>query len=286
MIRISGTHSSIKPVAVFLAVVLAMVCIAGQSSGKDEQKVKLSFAFPQGKVLKYKASNQTEVNYSGVDMAMSMSVHVEASCDSMTEDGSSVMDYAFSDFKSSLVRGDEIMDWEFPVKLDGKTVILTLNRKSEIVDTKPRSHIPGIKSNEELRELLEDFFVELPDSEVTTGTSWSEDVVEAGKEGEPPKLKGRVDYTLKKIEKKKGIEAALVEWKIEAVTYGTTASGRVEGKLKGKGKAHVALEGGYVIDLKLEIEDKKKIYEEDVLTGKEKEMEAAETHYFEIKLEK
>ncbi|UCF06424.1 MAG: hypothetical protein JSV33_05165 [bacterium] len=286
MVRVTRTRSSIKPGVALLAVVFAMACIAGLSFGKDEQKVKLSFAFPQVEILKYKASNQTDVVYSGVDMIMSMSVEVEASCDSMTEDGNSMVNLAFSNIKSSLVRDDEIMDWEFPIKLDGKTVLLTINRKGEIVDTRTGSHIPGVSSNEELGELLEDFFVELPDSEVTVGTSWGEDIFEKGKEGEPPKMKGRVEYKLKKIEKKKGIETALIEWKVEAVTYVRTANARVESEFEGNGKANVALEGGYVIDLKWQVDDKKKIFEEDPLTGQEREMEAAETHYYEMKLEK
>lgn len=268
-----------------VAVLLAVVCISGISIAGEERTVKLAFAAPEGMKAFYKATSQIERNYSGIDFVMNTSSEIETSYGAKNEDGNYEVVMEFKKFKSGIIRDDEIMDWDPPVKFEGKTVHLVITPKGKIESVSAGSHIPGLKNNDQLKQIIDPYFMELPDSQVTVGGEWKKEILKEGSEGEPPKVKGSVDYKLKKIETKKGIEVACIEWKSEAEIYGKTGTGYMEGKVKARGKAFVALDGGYVVELKWDLENKMKIFEEDPLTGKVKESGSAEAHYYEIKLE-
>ena len=269
------------------AAVVLFVCLA-PGLAAEEKTVHLSFALPEGKVFTYKASQMEERFFSGMEMTISHSVVAEVSLSGMTEDGDFKVALSFSEEDASLLRDGELEDYEPQIKLGGKTVYAFVNAKSEVSKAEAASYIPGLSGEEELRELIEDWFVRLPDAEVAVGQEWRIDIVKMGisQEGEEPEVKGYTDFKLKKVEEKNGLMIAEIEGKTHIDINKAMPFGRVIAEGKGEIKTKIALEGGYIIECKRKMDMKGKMVGKDPITGKESESKIAMTQYFECKAEK
>ena len=269
------------------AAILFFVCLAPLVAAEDET-VRLAFAFPEGKEITYKASKLEEVIASGMEITVSHSMMVDVSLNSMTDDGQFKMALSFSDEKASLFRDGEMEDYEPDIELEGKTVYAFVTAKSEVTKAEAASYIPGLSTADELRELIEDWFVRLPDADIVAGTEWRTPIKKIGlsQEGEDPEIEGYTDFKLKKIEKKNGIMIAEIEGKTRVNINKAMFSGRFVAEGKGEMKAKIALDGGYIMECKRKMDLKGKTLGRDPITGKESESKAAVTQYFECKLEK
>lgn len=269
------------------AAVVLFVCLAPGVSA-EEETVHLSFALPEGKLLTYKTSQINEQNFYGMDIIYSHSMMVEMSLSGVTEDGYYKVALSFSKETASMFRDGELEDYELPVKLGNKTIYAFVNTKSEVEKAEAASHIPGLSTEDEFRELIEDWFVRLPDAEVTVGEEWRIDIVKMGmsQEGEEPEVKGYTDFKLKKIEEKNGLMIAEIEGKTRIDINKPMQFGRVIAEGKGEIKTKIAVEGGYIIECKRKMDVKGKAVGKDPITGKESESKTAITQYFECKLEK
>ncbi|MCK4235475.1 MAG: hypothetical protein KAX38_00050 [Candidatus Krumholzibacteria bacterium] len=256
--------------------------------GEERKEAGLSFAMPADRVLKYKISSQIEQNFFGIDMSINQSLEVEVSLDKKTEEGNYKILLAFKKTKASRIMDDEIMDWEPPLKLEGKTIYAIVSPAGEVVEVDPGGFIPGMKKIADLKRVVDPWFIDLPDTLVKVGVSWTKEIIEKGDggEGEEPGVKGEIVYTFKKIDKKKGIEVAVIEAKIKVNIHNVTPAGVMDAEGKGKGKAYVAIEGGYVVEGKTTVDIKGKMVKRDPLTGGEKETDMAMSQYLEIKLKK
>lgn len=266
---------------------LLFVCLVSGLAA-DEETVHLSFALPEGKVLMYESSMMEEMVSSGMEITVSHSIMVEMSLSEMMEDGNFKVALSFSDEDASLFRDGELEDYEPDIKLENKTVYAFVNSKNEVTKTEAASYIPGLSSEDELREMIEDWFVRLPDADIVVGTQWRTEILKMGisQEGEEPEVKGYTDFKLKKIEEKKGILIAEIEGKTRININKAMYRGTLVAKGKGEIKAKIALEGGYIIECKRKMDVKGKTKGKDPITGKESESEAAITQYFECKLKK
>jgi hypothetical protein len=268
-----------------VAAISAIVCW-GPIVGAEEKAAHLSYALPEGKLFKYETSRLTEHNYQGMTLTRSHSMDVEMTLAGLSEDGCGKVSLTFSNEDASLLRDDELTDYEPQVKLDGKTVYAFVDSKGTVERAEFTSSIPGLGSLDELREMIEDWFVGLPDTEIAIGQGWSIDILKkgAGGAGDEPEVKGRIDFKLKKIEVKGGIEIAEIEGKSYIEINRAERFGRVIAEGKGEIKTKVAVEGGYIIECKRKTDVKGKILGEDPITGKASESETAATEYFECKL--
>lgn len=269
------------------AVVVLFVCL-DPGLAAEEETVHLSFALPEGKAFSYKASMQEEMASSGMEITFSHSMMVDVSLNSMTDDGHFKVALSFSDENASRFRDGEIEDYDLDIKLEGKTVYAFVNSKGQVTKAEAASYIPGLSSEDELREMIEDWFLRLPDADIVVGTQWRTEIMKMGisQEGEAPEIDGYTDFKLKKIEEKKGLLIAEIEGKTRININKAMFSGTLVAKGKGEIKAKIALEGGYIIECKRKMDVKGKTTGKDPITGKKSESETAITQYFECKMEK
>jgi hypothetical protein len=279
--------TTLRPHVKLCAAVILFVCLAPGVAAEGEA-ILLSFIFPEGKTLSYKASRLDEMVSSGMEVTISHSMTVGMSLSAITEDAISKIALSFSDEDASLLRDGELEDYEPEIKLEGKTIYAFVNSKGEVNKAEAASNIPGLTGADELRELVEDWFVRLPGEEVAVGQEWRIDIVKMGtsQEGEEPEIKGYTDFKLKKIEEKDGILIAVIEGKKRITINKAMYQGTLVAEGKGEIKTKIAIEGGYVIECKRKMDVKGKMRGKDLITGKESQSETAITQYFECKLKK
>jgi len=252
----------------------------------EEQKTcTLSFAPPEGTLLHYVNFTQMGRNLGGSDVTFNQTSEVDMSFAGKAEDGNCKVDLKFIKVKSSLVANNQLMDWAPPVKLEGVSVRVVVSPAAEIVSFEPGRNIPGLKDLNDLREVVDPWFVKLPDTTVTVGQSWKQEIVAGKKEGAEPAIKGEAVFTLKKIEKKGDLEIAIIEGKVNLKMNADQPGGVLVADGKADIKARIAVSGGYVIELKRDLEIRGNTVAKDPLTDKETKNETAITIHVEIKLQ-
>jgi hypothetical protein len=279
--------TTLRPHVKLCVAVIVFVCLA-PSVAAEEETILLTFALPEGKVLNYKASRLDEMVSYGMEVTVSHSMMVEVSLNAVMEDGLSKISLSFGDEDASLLRDGELEDYDPEIKLEGKTIYAFVDSKGEVSKAEAASNIPGLSAADELRELVEDWFVRLPGEKVTVGQEWRIDFEKMGmsQEGEEPEVKGYTDFKLKKVQEKNGIMIAEIEGKTRMKINKTMYQGTLVAEGKGEVKTKIAIDGGYVIECKRKMDVKGKTVGKDPITGKESESKTAITQYFECKLKK
>ena len=277
--------TTLRPHVMLCAAVMLFV-LSAPGAAAEEESVLLSFGFPEGKVFNYKASRLDEMVAGGMEVTVSHSMMVEVSLKAAMENGLSKIALSFSDEDASLLRDGELEDYDPEIELEGKTIYAFVNSKGEVDKAEAASNIPGLSTADELRELVEDWFVRLPGEEVSVGQEWRIDFEKMGmsQEGEEPEVQGYTDFKLKKIEEKDGLLIAEIEGKTRMKINKAMFRGTLVAEGKGEVKTKIAVEGGYIIECKRKLDVKGKTVGEDPITGKESESKTAITQYFECKL--
>lgn len=265
---------------------LAALILMGTPIGAEEKEAHLSFSLPDGIEYNYRTSQMIEQNFRGMDMTYSQSADVALSLVEMMADSICKVSLLFSNQDASMVQDDELMDYEPEIGFEGKKIFAFVNPKGEVTNVEADSYIPGLGSMDELKEIIEDWFLRLPDGNVKVGDEWRTEIVKKGtsQEGEPPEVEGWIDFKLKKIEEKNGIATAEIEGKTHYDFNKAMQFGKLLAEGKGDIKTKIAIEGGYVLECKRKMNIKGKMVGVDPITGKESESEMAMTTYFECKL--
>ncbi|MGD1049062.1 MAG: hypothetical protein ABR899_09990, partial [Candidatus Krumholzibacteriaceae bacterium] len=146
-------------------------------------------------------------------------------------------------------------------------------------------NVTGLRDANDLRDMVEAWFVKLPDSTVTVGQSWKKPIVEGKKEGAEPEVKGEGVFTLKKIETRGNIQIAFIEGKAILKINKETPAGDLVADGNVDMKAQVAVPGGYLIELKQDLEIRGNTVAKDTVTDKETKRQTALTRNTEIKLQ-
>jgi hypothetical protein len=254
---------------------------------EEKQAYKLVFSLSEGTLLHYKSFNQTEQSFGGMDVSMNQTSEVDMAFGGAADStGDSRVDLKYIKVNTGLVAEGKLQEWEPPIKLEGATIKVTVSPAGDVVRFDPGRHIEGLQNPEDLRDVVNAWFVRLPDSAVTVGQSWTEPIVEGQREGAEPDAKGEAVYTLKKVEKKGNLEVAVIEGKINLKLNQDTPVGVLIGEGKADVKAQVAIEGGYIVELKETMEIRGDIVSKDPITDKETRRQTTVTRYFERKLQR
>ncbi len=264
---------------------LAIAAATATATAEDKKSCRLCFQLPDSAVLHYKIFSQADQNFHGVDASMNQTAEVDLIMSGKDEQGNTKADIKFKKITSSLVSGGELMDWEPPVKLEGKTLRAFVSRKGVVVDVEALQSIQGIGGERDMRNIVEPWFVRLPDSTLTPGGTWSVNILEGKREDGPPEREGTAVYTFKKIEKKNNIEVAAIEGKITANLNRESPVGMLVGKEKSEVKAYLAIGAGYIVEIKRTTEIKGDVIARDELTNKEKKTETILYSTYEGKLQ-
>lgn len=266
---------------------LVAVSVIPRSALRAEEKkqCRLSFAPLDSTVRHYKALSQLDQNYGGTDVRMNQTFEVDMSVVKKTEEGNSQVRLAFTKVTSGVLQGTQLVKWEPPLKLQGAVIIPTVSPKGTVVDMSAGGSIQGMRDTDQLKDVVEPWFIDLPDTTVAVGGTWTKDVVEGKKEEGEPDVKGTITYTLKKIEKKGDLEVAVIEGKAKLKMNVPTGAGMLVADGTGDIKATLAIAGGYVVEFKETMEIRGNTIMKDPLTDKETKRETAVTNYMECKLQ-
>jgi len=284
-----GRSRSVLPLVTCVAIVLAFQAVWCAAPRAEEKKSSctLAFGLPEGTLLHYKDFAQTGQNYGGTDVSMNQTSEVDMSYAGEPDStGNARVSLKFIKIKSSLVMGGQLQEWESPIKLEGADIRVFVSRAGKVVRFEPGRNIPGLRNVNDLRDAVDTWFVDLPDSTVAIGESWKREIVEGMKEGQEPEIKGEVVYTLKKIETRGNIEIAAVEGKGVLKMNSETPAGTLVADGKVDVKAQIAVPGGYIVELKQTVEIRGNTVAKDPLTDKETKRATAVTRYTEITLQK
>ena len=280
---------SMLPLVTCVAIVLAFQAVWCAAPRAEEKKSSctLAFSLPEGTILHYKDFAQTGQDYGGTDVSMNQTSEVDMSYRGEPDStGNARVSLKFIKIKSSLVMGGQLQEWESPIKLEGADIRVFVSRAGKVVRFEPGRNIPGLRNVNDLRDDVDAWFVDLPDSTVAIGESWKREIVEGMKEGQEPEIKGEVVYTLKKIETRGNIEIAAVEGKGVLKMNSETPAGTLVADGKVDVKAQIAVPGGYIVEMKQTVEIRGNTVAKDPLTDKETKRETAVTRYTEITLQK
>lgn len=270
-------------------VLVSLVAAAAPSpAGAEQQKIcQLCFAPPDSAVFHYKISYYVDQNFRGTSAQLTQSSEVDLICRGRDEAGDTKADLHFKKITSSLVSNNQLMEWEPPYDLEGKTIRAVVSRKGKVLEVKALENIPGLGGQDEMRDVVEPWFVRLPDSSFAIGSTWTRDILEGVKEdkSKAPDRVGKGLYTLKKIEKKNGVEVGYIEAKIEAKLNKDTPAGLLVGNEKTEIKASIALGSGHIVEIKRVVEIKGDVISRDELTNKETKQKTAVVSTYEGKLQ-
>lgn len=266
------------------SLILVLVVSLLTAAAGGEKEVKLTFDMPEGRFLHYKSSSSVEQEFFGTSMTMNQSAETEMAMVKKTQEGNYKLSIKFNNIRSGMVRGDDLMDWEPPIKLEGKTVNVVVSPEGEIVGVEAGAYIPGLKKKDDLKDIVKGWFVKLPDSTVGVGYKWREEIVKKDEKAEdkPPEIEGWADYTFKKISKKAGIEVAEIEVELKFTVNRDVPGGTFSGEGRGKRKACVALDGGYIVESSNSID----IEGKTLLASSDQEINTLISQSFETKLKK
>lgn len=286
------------------AVVGILLVSAGTFSvvyGSDSQgEIVLRFAPKEGEVLKYKGSTTGQIFSQGNEF---MNVHtdiIEISLVRRTEDGKYDvnLNYLESSDKRGMA-GSALSEYEGPVRPMGHAIEVTVDSLGKVHGT--NGLLPGLRRGKPTTEYVEKWFATLPSDTLSPGSTWTmefpekdEDPAEEGaetaetkaSEDEAAGLTGTIRFELKKIEKKDGIEVAQIEFKGDLEIHTKSERGRLDAEVKIKGKAKIAIDGGYIVEYESSEDMKGKVVTEDEFSGKETGHDAQQLEYVQIKLQK
>lgn len=268
------------------AVVTALSFVIETATFAAESKVvTLRFNPPAGKVLNYESSSTNQMDFYGMTMTQNESFKVRVEFPDTTTEEGRIVRFNFVEVRGSIMRGEKFIDWKPPIKLEGKTVRAVVSSNGKVLKILPVGYIPGLKRPSDLKNILDTWFIELPDTTVSKGFKWTANLGEPeSKNGKSQGKNGKATYEIKKFEKDKGVEVAVIQGKIEGSIDQDGAGGHMSAEIKGKVKAKVALNGGYVVYNKIEVDVKGKMVRTDPQTGEEISKDVVSSEYYECKL--
>lgn len=280
-------ESHICSLAILAVLFFVSATFSNVSAKSEDKEVTLRFSLKEAQVLKYKGMLRHESNYHGMEFVMISVVKAELSLDTELEDGGQRVALKFTERTDRRQRsGGEFQDFDGPVKPEGKTVRIVIDEMGKI--EKATGYIIGIKRGKPLRNYVERWFFDLPEEPVRKESEWTREIPEEGEiieEGDP-ELNGVIEYKLKKFEKKKGINVAVIKIKARLKVHQVTEAGVVDGVIESDGEVKIAVEGGYVVESKLSVEMKGVLVSTDDFTGEETSRDIIQILYKEVKLEK
>jgi hypothetical protein len=213
-------------------------CAALPSIAQAEAK-RLVLDPPVNKPYHYKLDTEQEANMQGAVFTTSMAAEATLTRVAGPKSDNLFVDVLFTKVEGSMKQGDKLEP--LPIELDGKKARAEVTPQGKVV----RVEAPEGSTPEEKRiyeNLVDAFFIELPAKPVSVDDTWK---ISLGKPAEG--REGEGEFTLEKIEKKKGIDCAHLN--------GTVHMQSKEPPLKGKGtiESDVATTGGFIVAAKGEV---------------------------------
>ncbi|MBD3180122.1 MAG: hypothetical protein GF417_11335 [Candidatus Latescibacteria bacterium] len=235
----------------FVILLTALLAVQCKPSGaptalEDGDSIRVRFSLQPEEVLRYKGASTTEMNFYGMEIRNVHTDEITMTMREKTEEGNFTIRIKFDKSSDQLIRSGEMYEQSNPVKPEGRTVEVDITPTGEI--DQARGVIPGLQDGG-LKDYLSKWFAELPENAVAVGQSWEEDTSDST---ENVKMEGSFTMTLKGIGEEKGIRVGYMTGTGVITVLQETAAGEINGESSADIEAAVALDGGYVVNYKVE----------------------------------
>ncbi len=207
----------------------------------ESGEIKIDFSLEPETVLEYKGTNTREMNYYGNSINIVHRDRIRMTVREKTDENIHRIRIRYLESGDKMIRGDEMADFDNPVKPEGRVVEVEVTPRGEINDVK--GVIPGL-SGEEIKEYLEIWFFKLPDEARKVGESWRRDLSDSTETGV---REGWADITFKSLESEKGIAVAKVDVAVKVDVERRSERGKITGLQETRGEISVAVDGGYIV---------------------------------------
>jgi len=258
-------------ISIVTACVISLIAAAVPAAAQEE--VLLRFDMPGDRVLEYKGSESTEMNFSGMDITLINGYEIEMSLEERLEGGKAMIALEYVKASSKMMRSGAFQEWDNPVKPEGRTVKVVVDSIGTVVEA--HGFIMGLKEGRQIEQFVDSWFFELPADPVGEGSKWSKDIDEKGNGEEEYSVTGKAGFELKKFEEKKGIRVAVIQGKGKLNIRSVTGQGVFEGESEIEMKFAVAVEGGFVVEGERSVETRGAMISENAYTGEKTENDVA-----------
>lgn len=277
-------HSRIKRLnAVFVIPALILFSVHCRPSGtpsalKEEESLKIEYSLEPGAVLKYKGTSSREMNFYGMNIRTVHTDRVTLTMREKTEDGNNRIRIRYDKTSDQLIRSGEMEKRSNPVNPEGRTVEVDVSPAGEVKEA--RGVIPGLPEGG-LKDYVSKWFAELPEEALSAGELWEEDISDTT---ESSRVKGKMKMTMEGVGEENGIRVAYISGDVITSVERQTRGGNVKGEANADVEAAIALEGGYVVNYKMESEFKGTATGINPETAKEETSEVSQTSYTTVEL--
>ncbi len=249
-----------RVIGVMALFLIAVFIFPGCSSDKsgvpvgetgDLAEAHLSFAPDKDQTLKYATVKAMDMVMRGMDISNVESYEAELSLKEKRKENF-IMSLYFARVTNTVYRDGEPSKRKPPIDLEGKKLEIEVARDGEVLSARPDgSYITGIRDFDQLREIAAQWLIHLPDSTISIGGSWTEEIDEMEAESEESEEEygetGTVEYKLVGLEVQDGLTVAVIESTSSLTVRRKFGSAVMEADGEGEGKYYVAVDGGYLV---------------------------------------
>ena len=218
--------------------------------GCGEKAIKLSLKFQEGDEYKYKLIQDSVTTTEFMGKKMEMPSKTEITLTQKVEkvdQGIAEVNITYDTFNMEMNVGGKQIPSNMGKSMVGKTNKMKISGNGEIIEPKGIKAMVGLQGlGSDIKNIFFSLYPKFPEHKLKVGNSWTQ------KQEIPQSQMGVViesQYTLSKLEKKKGYDCAVIDYTISmAIEGGEQTKMNMKGSGKGNGTAYFAYEKGLLVE--------------------------------------
>ena len=218
--------------------------------GCGEKAIKLSLKFQEGDEYKYNLIQDSVITTEFMGKKMEMPSKTEITLTQKVEKvdlGIAELNVTYDTFNMEMNVGGKQIPSNMGKSMVGKTNKMKISENGEIIEPKGIKAMVGLQGlGSDIKNIFFSLYPKFPERKLKVGNSWTQ------KQEIPQSQMGVVieyQYTLPKLEKKKGYDCAVIDYTISmTIEGGEQTKMNMKGSGKGKGTAYFAYEKGLLVE--------------------------------------
>jgi len=226
-----------------------------------EKGIRLRVKFNEGDEYRYKLIQDSVTTTEFMDKKMEMPSKTEITLTQRVKSisqGVAELEITYDSFDMKITVGGKQIPSNMSKTMTGKTDRMKISENGDIIEPKGLKTMVGLQGlGSDIRNIFLNLYPKFPDHKLKIGDIWVE-------KQETPQSQMEVviesQYTLSRIEEKKGYKCAVIDSTISMnIKGGNQAKMNIKGDGKGRGTAYFAYEKGFLINSQMEINFKMSI---------------------------
>jgi hypothetical protein len=218
--------------------------------GCGEKAIKLSLKFQEGDEYKYKLIQDSVTTTEFMGKKMEMPSKTEITLTQKVEkvdQGIAELNITYDTFNMEMNVGGKQIPSNMGKSMVGKTSKMKISENGEIIEPKGIKAMVGLQGlGSDIKNMFFSLYPKFPEHKLKVGNIWTQ------KQEIPQSQMGVViesQYTLSKLEKKKGYDCAVIDYAFSmTIEGGEQTKMKMKGSGEGKGTAYFAYEKGLLVE--------------------------------------